>query len=181
MKPLGESQCPILIQPSETSARDALQRILDWCQAYSSEAFPEVDTQAIRDQIGDNTYSALHASWARHILGGIERIATQALQAVTPMEVAQSLLRENQYSPRVIVIDHRHPDENTGHHSHQLLRDAVLKLGELGLLDQEIPSLRKVTYREQDIEPEVMEPYLEKEHRPKVTKAQWRKSLKNSR
>jgi hypothetical protein len=64
----------------EERMADALRRIQSWCDAYPIEAFPEPDLKAIREKIGDSAMSALHASWARHILKGIARHAQKGLQ-----------------------------------------------------------------------------------------------------
>lgn len=58
---------------------DALHSILHWCRAYPVEIFPEPDLDAIRAQIGDGAFSALHAAWARHIVAGVERHARAGL------------------------------------------------------------------------------------------------------
>jgi hypothetical protein len=58
---------------------DALWHIRAWCEAYPLEVFPEPDFAAIRERIGDEAMSALHASWARHIVSGISRYARKGL------------------------------------------------------------------------------------------------------
>ena len=57
---------------------DRLHRITQWCEAYPIEVFPEPDLAAARAALGDGLYSALHASWARHIVNGIADIARAA-------------------------------------------------------------------------------------------------------
>ena len=65
--------------PEQTTACQALQKILDWCNAYPIEVFPDPDLGAIRELIGENAMSCLHASWARHLLQGIARHARSGL------------------------------------------------------------------------------------------------------
>ncbi len=59
----------------------ALRQILDWCEAYPIEVFPEPDLGAIRKKVGDSQMSRLHASWARHLLAGIAGYARGGLCA----------------------------------------------------------------------------------------------------
>jgi hypothetical protein len=59
---------------------EALQRIIDWCEAYEVEIFPAPDLETVRAQIGDNAMSRLHAAWARHLLSGIAGYAREGLR-----------------------------------------------------------------------------------------------------
>ena len=59
--------------------RDALWDIKRWAEAYPVEVFPEPDLRAIRAQIGDDAFSALHGTWGRHILAGIARYVRAGL------------------------------------------------------------------------------------------------------
>jgi hypothetical protein len=55
---------------------ERLHRIAAWCDAYPVDIFSEPDLTDARAKLGDGPYSALHASWARHLLAGIKAIAT---------------------------------------------------------------------------------------------------------
>jgi hypothetical protein len=60
----------------------ALTRIKGWADAYPVDVFRPLTDDEIRTArqlVGDEVFSRLHASWARHILSGIERIAKEAL------------------------------------------------------------------------------------------------------
>lgn len=63
---------------------DALHRIAQWARAYPVEVFIPVPPEKLREAndalraIGVDM-GALHAGWARHILDGIEGIASGAL------------------------------------------------------------------------------------------------------
>ena len=59
--------------------QDALWHIRLWCRAYPVEVFPEPDLANARLLLGDMLMSQLHASWARHILGGIARYVDAGL------------------------------------------------------------------------------------------------------
>jgi hypothetical protein len=64
----------------EDRMEEALRQILDWCEAYPVDMFAEPDLKAIQAQIGDSAMARLHASWARHLLGGIAEHARRGLQ-----------------------------------------------------------------------------------------------------
>lgn len=73
----------------EVGQRDeGLQDIIQWCEAYPVDVFIEPTKEKMAaaakacEAVG-LTFDALHASWARHILSGIERKARAALGAAT--------------------------------------------------------------------------------------------------
>ena len=68
----------LLDEALDGDCADRLHRIVQWCEAYPIEVFPEPDLAAARVALGDGLYSALHASWARHIVNGIADIARAA-------------------------------------------------------------------------------------------------------
>lgn len=80
---------PLLIPPIPASAKriparespaaDACRRILGWAGAYPVEAFPEPDLAECRLLLGDARMSALHATWGRHLLAGVAKIAAEGL------------------------------------------------------------------------------------------------------
>lgn len=61
--------------------RDALTRIDEWADAYPVAVFPEPNISACAKALADagQASDALHASWARHLLGGVKRIVRTAL------------------------------------------------------------------------------------------------------
>lgn len=63
--------------------REALQKIADWCGAYPIEMFPQDAADHALDACkrAGIPVGAMHASWARHLLGGIGRDARAALAA----------------------------------------------------------------------------------------------------
>jgi hypothetical protein len=74
---------------------DAMWRIKQWCGAYPADIFrPLSDDQvakAVEAIISTGiTSDALHAQWARHLLGGIGDIANAALEAVQRGEASSS-------------------------------------------------------------------------------------------
>ena len=60
-------------------ALDALWKVKQWSDAYPLDIFPEANLEACKAKIGESEFSRLHASWARRIVGGIGKIATDAL------------------------------------------------------------------------------------------------------
>lgn len=66
----------------EYRMEEALLKIRTWARAYPVDVFSEVsktDLKAVREKIGDNMMSRLHASWARHITKGIEDMVNEGL------------------------------------------------------------------------------------------------------
>lgn len=52
-------------------------KIQDWINAYPVEVWPELtkeERDTINETLGGNMVSRLHASWARHILNGLQEI-----------------------------------------------------------------------------------------------------------
>lgn len=69
----------------EEKLERALVDIKNWCDAYPEKIFRPVSSEEVK-QMADLLYKhgmrcdALHASWARHLLEGIGKIATGALE-----------------------------------------------------------------------------------------------------
>ena len=66
-------------EPETERMRNALLDIKRWAEAYPADVFPEPNLRAIRAQIGDDAFSALHGAWGRHILSGIARYVRAGL------------------------------------------------------------------------------------------------------
>ena len=64
---------------------DALTKIDQWCKAYPAEVFRPVSKEKMKEAnealkaIGVDM-GAMHAEWARHLIGGIGKIADAALK-----------------------------------------------------------------------------------------------------
>lgn len=60
---------------------EALYRIVQWCRAYPETVFSEPDFDKARTALESAGVSmdALHGTWARHLLKGIDKIASEAL------------------------------------------------------------------------------------------------------
>lgn len=72
-----------LLQDRLDDATDRLQRIVQWCDAYPVDIFTpnREDANELAAKIlapHGISLSAMHAEWARHILGGIRKIADLA-------------------------------------------------------------------------------------------------------
>jgi hypothetical protein len=63
---------------------EALQQILNWCEAYPVSVFPEPDLKkaAVLLRVGGLTLDAVSASSARHCLQGVGAIVVAALESV---------------------------------------------------------------------------------------------------
>lgn len=73
----------------EEELEEALEAIKQWCDAYPRHIFRDVTVEEINQmakllQDNDMRIDALHAHWARHLLDGIGKIATQALSVSVP-------------------------------------------------------------------------------------------------
>ena len=78
---------PILAEDAD----DALRRVSEWAAAYPADVFPEVDlekAQATLAAAGIN-YSALHGTWARHIMTGVAGIVDPARARIQQMAEAE--------------------------------------------------------------------------------------------
>jgi hypothetical protein len=62
---------------------EALESILQWCNAYPADIFLEPDLDVCRQALEavGQTMDGLHGSWARRLLEGIGTIAKGALDA----------------------------------------------------------------------------------------------------
>jgi hypothetical protein len=62
--------------------REALQRIVQWADAYPLDIFPEPDWGKARDLLkaGGMTLDRISASNMRHVVEGVGRIAREALK-----------------------------------------------------------------------------------------------------
>jgi hypothetical protein len=62
---------------------DALQRIVQWSEAYPLDIFPEPDWKSARKllEAGGITLDAVAASCMRRVVEGVGRIAKEALDA----------------------------------------------------------------------------------------------------
>lgn len=61
--------------------KEALEKILDWANAYPADVFPDQDLKkadAVLRAAGISM-SAMHGNWGRHITDGIKSIAEGAL------------------------------------------------------------------------------------------------------
>lgn len=58
---------------------EALQSILLWCEAYPASVFVQPDLAEVQRKLGAETMTALHGSWARHLLTGIAGYARVGL------------------------------------------------------------------------------------------------------
>lgn len=65
----------------EQRLEDALNEILHWANAYPKTVFIEPDFEKVERALKavGISMSALHGSWARHLLEGVGGIATEAL------------------------------------------------------------------------------------------------------
>lgn len=61
----------------------ALQRIVQWSEAYPLDIFPEPDLKKARELLaaGGITLDAVSASCMRHVVNGVGKIARDALAA----------------------------------------------------------------------------------------------------
>lgn len=64
---------------------DALMQISQWCEAYPEDVFTPMDADKKARAhaalvAADIEPAVLYASWARHLLGGIGKIARDALR-----------------------------------------------------------------------------------------------------
>src|ERR1700761_2946859 len=55
--------------------RATLQRIVDWCEAYPVDIFPEPDWADVKAKLGETLLSRVSASNMRHVCDGIAKIA----------------------------------------------------------------------------------------------------------
>lgn len=77
---------PILAEDAD----DALRRVSEWAAAYPADVFPEVDLEKVKaalEAAGVN-YSALHGTWARHIMNGVAGIVDPARARIQQMAEA---------------------------------------------------------------------------------------------
>lgn len=60
---------------------EALQRIVQWSEAYPLDIFPEPDLKKARELLaaGGITLDAISAHCMRHVIDGVGKIARQAL------------------------------------------------------------------------------------------------------
>lgn len=67
----------------EQRLEDALNEVMHWANAYPAKVFPEPDLDKARQalEVVGITMEALHGTWARHLLEGVGRIATEALHS----------------------------------------------------------------------------------------------------
>lgn len=67
---------------AETMARDILQEILRWCNAYPLGVFPEPDFKHVRELLaaGGISLDSVSASNMRHVLEGIAEIAKRGIE-----------------------------------------------------------------------------------------------------
>lgn len=68
---------------------DALQKILQWCDAYPLDIFPEPDLKRAHEVLTANgmTLDSISAHVSRHVLRGIEGLARAAIAKATGGEV----------------------------------------------------------------------------------------------
>lgn len=61
--------------------RDALHQIKQWADAYPVEVFNEPDFAKANTALkaAGISMDAMHGTWARHLLGSVSKIATEAL------------------------------------------------------------------------------------------------------
>lgn len=64
--------------------QEALQRIVQWSEAYPLDVFPEPDLRKAHQllQAGGVTLDALSAHAMRHVVTGVGKIAKEALEAI---------------------------------------------------------------------------------------------------
>ena len=64
--------------------QEALQRIVQWSEAYPLDVFPEPDLRKAHEllQAGGVTLDALSAHAMRHVVTGVGKIAKEALEAI---------------------------------------------------------------------------------------------------
>lgn len=75
------------IQQQLDDQRHALKRISDWAtEAYPPESFPDQDLERANEVLAAAgiSISAMHGQWARHLIGGIGRIAKDVIRACEP-------------------------------------------------------------------------------------------------
>jgi hypothetical protein len=67
---------------SEERYEEALRRIVQWSEAYPLDVFPEPDFIRAREllEAGGMTLDAVSASCMRHVVGGVGKIAREALE-----------------------------------------------------------------------------------------------------
>jgi hypothetical protein len=137
------------------TAKEALQNILDWCQAQR-ETFPEMGV----------------------FVDEIERLAKEGLESpLSQVETIVSELKKHGHTVAIIAHDHPSASGMSG-----VFRDKILDLGRVKVSDDDQMSFLSprnisrciVEFSECDIH----EPMFERETRPRQTKAEWRASLK---
>jgi hypothetical protein len=66
--------------------RDALERIVQWSEAYPLDIFPEPDFAKAQEVLTANgmTLDAISASCMRHVVEGVGKIAREALGESSP-------------------------------------------------------------------------------------------------
>jgi hypothetical protein len=67
---------------NEEKYEDALERIVQWCEAYPIDIFPEPDFKKAAELLktGGITLDAVAASCMRHVVEGVGKIAREALE-----------------------------------------------------------------------------------------------------
>lgn len=77
---------PILAEDAD----DALRRVSEWAAAYPADVFPEVDLEKAKAALeaAGIDYSALHGTWARHIMNGVAGIVDPARARIQQMAEA---------------------------------------------------------------------------------------------
>ncbi len=61
------------------SLTDALERVVQWSEAYPLKVFPEPDWEEVKRWLGPSLLSRISASNMRHVVEGVGKIAKQAL------------------------------------------------------------------------------------------------------
>jgi len=66
---------------------EALEHIVQWSEAYPLDIFPEPDFKKAAELLkaGGITLDAISASCMRHVVGGVGKIAREALQEPRPL------------------------------------------------------------------------------------------------